>query len=85
MGVHGLATYLRENLRTLSTSLVLPQGQSESKHTLPLIVDGWSCVQLIDTLCNIIDNGSVASYMKFTTNPVCRGYMGANLGSSVTL
>ncbi|KAH9996658.1 hypothetical protein BJV74DRAFT_877376 [Russula compacta] len=44
MGVHGLATYLRENLRTLSTPLVLSQGQSKSKSTLPLIVDGWSFI-----------------------------------------
>jgi hypothetical protein len=85
MGVHGLATYLRENLRTLSTSLVLSQEQAKSKPTLPLVVDGWSCVQLIDTLCNVTDNGSVALYMKSTTNPVCRGCMAANLESSVTL
>jgi hypothetical protein len=50
MGVHGLATYLRENLRTLSTSLILSQEQAKSKPTRPLVVDGWSCVQLIDTL-----------------------------------
>jgi hypothetical protein len=49
MGVHGLATYLRENLRALSTSLILSQEQAKSKPTLPLVVDGWSCVQLIDT------------------------------------
>ena len=85
MGVHGLATYLRENLRTLSTSLILSQEQAQSKPTLPLVVDGWSCVQLIDTVCNVIDNGSVALYMKSTTNPVCRGCMVANLESSVTL
>jgi hypothetical protein len=45
MGVHGLATYLRENLRALSTSLTLSQDQANSKPTVPLIVDGWSCVQ----------------------------------------
>lgn len=54
MGVHGLATYLRENLRTLSTSLVLSQEQSKSKPAVPLVVDGWSYVQSITTLCNII-------------------------------
>lgn len=85
MGVHGLATYLRENLRTLSTSLILSQERAKSKPTLTLVVDGWSCVQLIDTLCNVIDNGSVALYMKSTTNPVCRGRMVANMESSVTL
>lgn len=57
MGVHGLATYLRENLRTLSTSLVLSQEKAKSQPTLPLVVDGWSCVQLIDSLRNVIDNG----------------------------
>jgi len=85
MGVHGLATYLRENLRTLSTSLILSQEQAKSKPTLPLVVDGWSCVQLIDTLCNVIDDGSVALYMKCITSPVCRGCMVANLESFVTL
>jgi hypothetical protein len=85
MGVHGLATYLRENLRALSTSLILSQDQAQSKPTLPLVVDGWSCVQLIDTLCNVIDNGSVALYMKSITNPGCRGHMVVNLESSATL
>jgi len=85
MGVHGLATYLRENLRALSTSLTLFQDQAKSKPTLPLVIDGWSCVQLIDTLCNVIDNGSIALYMNSITNPVCRGCMVANLESSVTL
>src|SRR6266566_2136124 len=70
MGVHGLATYLRENLRALSTSLILSQEQAKSKPTLPLVVDGWSCVQLINTPCNVIDNGSVALYMNSITNPV---------------
>jgi len=51
MGVHGLATYLRENQRTLSTPLVLSQEQSKSKPALPLVIDGWSCVRLIDVLC----------------------------------
>ncbi|KAI0301569.1 PIN domain-like protein [Multifurca ochricompacta] len=44
MGVHGLATYLRENQRTLSTPLVLSQEQSESKTSIPLVVDGWSFI-----------------------------------------
>jgi len=44
MGVHGLATYLRENLRALSTSLILSQEQAKSKPTLPLVVDGWSFI-----------------------------------------
>ena len=49
MGVHGLATYLKENVRLLSTSLVLPQKRLNSKLTPPLVVDGWSCVRQIDT------------------------------------
>ena len=85
MGVHGLATYLRENLRALSTSLILSQEQAKSKPTLPLVVDGWSCVQLIDTSCNVINNGPVALYMKSITNPVRRGCTVANLESSVNL
>jgi hypothetical protein len=85
MGVHGLATYLRENIRALSTSLILSQEQAKSKPTLPLVVDGWSCVQLIDTPCNVIDNGSAALYTNSITNPVCRGYMVANFKSFVTL
>ncbi|KAI0292559.1 hypothetical protein BC826DRAFT_1092072 [Russula brevipes] len=43
MGVHGLATYLRENIRILSTPLVLSQEQSSSRPT-PLVVDGWSFI-----------------------------------------
>lgn len=49
MGVHGLATYLKENIRTLSTPLVL--SQDRTKPALPLVIDGWSCVRLIDTRC----------------------------------
>jgi hypothetical protein len=85
MGVHGLATYLRENVRTLSTPLVLSQERSNSKPIIPLVVDGWSCVQLIDTMCNVIDNASEALYMNYTTDPVCLGCTVASLGSSGTL
>jgi hypothetical protein len=85
MGVHGLATYLRENLRTLSTPLVLSQDRSNTKPTLPLVVDGWSCVGLINTLSNVIDNPSIASYTNYITDLACLGYMVASLGSSGTL
>ncbi|KAH9060535.1 PIN domain-like protein [Lactarius vividus] len=44
MGVHGLATYLRENQRKLSTPLVLSQERSNSEATIPLVVDGWSFI-----------------------------------------
>ncbi|KAH9048026.1 PIN domain-like protein [Lactarius hengduanensis] len=44
MGVHGLATYLRENQRKLSTPLVLSQERSKSEATIPLVVDGWSFI-----------------------------------------
>jgi hypothetical protein len=44
MGVHGLATYLRENQRKLSTPLVLSQERSKSEVTIPLVVDGWSFI-----------------------------------------
>ncbi|KAI9462610.1 PIN domain-like protein [Russula earlei] len=44
MGVHGLATYLRDNLRALSSSLVLSHEQSKYKSALPLVVDGWSFI-----------------------------------------
>ncbi|KAI0249246.1 hypothetical protein BJV78DRAFT_1229292 [Lactifluus subvellereus] len=43
MGIHGLATYLREN-RALSTPLILSYDQSKSKPTVPLVVDGWSFI-----------------------------------------
>jgi hypothetical protein len=82
MGVHGLATYLKENVRLLSTPLVLPQKRSNSKLTLPLVVDGWSCVWQIDTSCNVIDNASIASYMNYITDPVSLGCTVVNLGSS---
>ncbi|KAG6861160.1 hypothetical protein C0995_003169 [Termitomyces sp. Mi166 len=42
MGVHGLTTYLRENQRTLSTTLNLPS--SFSSDPLPIVVDGWSFI-----------------------------------------
>jgi len=48
MGVHGLATYLRENHRALSTTLVLSQEQSKSKPALSLIIDGWSFIYGLD-------------------------------------
>jgi hypothetical protein len=83
MGVHGLATYLRENLRILSTPLVLSQDRSNT--TLPVVVDGWSCVGLINTLSNIIDDPSIASYTNYITDLACLGYMVASLGSSGTL
>ncbi|KAI9465674.1 PIN domain-like protein [Lactarius psammicola] len=44
MGVHGLATYLRENQRKLSSPLVLSQERSKSEATIPLVVDGWSFI-----------------------------------------
>lgn len=44
MGVHGLATYLRENQRRLSTPLVLSQERPKSEATIPLVVDGWSFI-----------------------------------------
>ncbi|KAF8273411.1 PIN domain-like protein [Lactarius quietus] len=44
MGVHGLATYLRENQRKLSAPLVLSQERSKSEATIPLVVDAWSFI-----------------------------------------
>ncbi|KAI9441199.1 PIN domain-like protein [Lactarius indigo] len=44
MGVHGLATYLRENQRKLSTPLVLSQERSKSEAAISLVVDGWSFI-----------------------------------------
>ena len=84
MGVHGLTTYLKENVRSLSTPLVLSQERPNSKPTPPLVVDGWSCVWQIDTSCNVIDNVSVASYMNSITDPVYLGCTVVNLGSSGT-
>lgn len=78
MGVHGLTTYLKENVRSLSTPLILSQEPSKSKPELPLVVDGWSCVWQIDTSYNVIDNASVASYMNYITDPVYLGCTVAN-------
>jgi hypothetical protein len=86
MGVHGLATYLKENIRTLSTPLVLSQDRSDTKPTLPLVIDGWSCVRLIDTRCVTSSiTPSIASYINYIIDLACLGYMVANLGSSETL
>ncbi|KAG5642126.1 hypothetical protein DXG03_003599, partial [Asterophora parasitica] len=41
MGVHGLATYLRENQRVLSMSLSLPVKEEKP---VPIVVDGWSFI-----------------------------------------
>lgn len=84
MGVHGLATYLREN-RVLSTPLILSCDQSKTKPIVPLVVDGWSCVLPIGTSRNIVENDSAALYTNFITSPVYHGFMVANLGSSMTL
>ncbi|THH06714.1 hypothetical protein EW145_g3891 [Phellinidium pouzarii] len=43
MGVHGLSSFLRENKRALSTTLLFSaQGQNAEK--TPLVVDGWSFI-----------------------------------------
>ena len=84
MGVHGLATYLRENQRKLSTPLVLSQERSKSEATIPLVVDGWSCVPPVGLLPNTIENDPAVLYMNFATSLACRGYMVVNLLSSGT-
>ncbi|KAF8806511.1 PIN domain-like protein [Phlegmacium glaucopus] len=43
MGVYGLATYLREKQRFLSTTIVL-SSQSSPKQSIPIVVDGWSFI-----------------------------------------
>ena len=84
MGVHGLATYLREHQRKLSTPLVLSQEVSKSEATIPLVVDGWSCVPLVGLLPNIIENDPAVLYMNFTISLAYRGCMVVNLLSSAT-
>ncbi len=87
MGVHGLATYLRENQRQLSTPLVLSQEQSKSEATIPLqvVVDGWSCVlPPVGLLSDITENDPTGLYMNFTNSLACRGSMVVNLLSSAT-
>ena len=39
MGVHGLATYLRENRSAIAKTLVFPTLYDE---TTPFVIDGWS-------------------------------------------
>ena len=41
MGVHGLATYLRERQRLLSTTIVL-SSELGLKKPVPIVIDGWS-------------------------------------------
>jgi hypothetical protein len=41
MGVHGLATYLREKQRLLSTTIVL-SSELGPKKPIPIVIDGWS-------------------------------------------
>ena len=84
MGVHGLATYLRENQRKLSTPLVLSQERSKSEATIPLVVDGWSCVPPVGLLPNIIENDPTVLYMNFTISLACRGRMAVNMSNSAT-
>ena len=84
MGVHGLATYLRENQRKLSTPLILSQVRSESEATIPLVVDGWSCVLPVGLLPNIIENDPTVLYMNFTISLACHGHMAANMSNSAT-
>jgi hypothetical protein len=84
MGVHGLATYLRENQRKLSTPLVLSQERSKSEVTIPLVVDGWSCVPPVGFLPNVTENGPAVLYMNFTISLACRGRMAVNRTSSAT-
>ena len=84
MGVHGLSTYLRENQRKLSAPLVLSQEQLKSEVTIPLVVDGWSCVPSVGLLPNTIENDPAVSYMNFTISLACHGRMAVNMSSSVT-
>ncbi|KAF8608282.1 PIN domain-like protein [Ceratobasidium sp. AG-I] len=45
MGVHGLATFLRENRRALSSTQVFTNLlRSENDNYTPLVVDGWSLI-----------------------------------------
>lgn len=84
MGVHGLATYLRENQRKLSTPLVLSQERSKSEPTIPLVVDGWSYVPPVSLLPSIVENDLVVLFMSFTISLACHGCTVVNLLSSAT-
>ena len=52
MGVKGLTTFLKENRRSLSTSLVLDHDPDQTRGKVPVVVDAWGYVAYMPDLRN---------------------------------